>query len=120
MVLTRVSEPSDKAASIISPLDPNSDDGHTIRTKNFSSILHIRWACSNNVGFKFIQKAAIDDFCEKNAAYGDLTRLLGDKPAKALELSGWELDRGFSDLHQKMAAMKAELELIKAVKEDVF
>ncbi|KAI4280150.1 MAG: hypothetical protein L6R38_004668 [Xanthoria sp. 2 TBL-2021] len=92
MVLTRTSEPSDKAAFVISPLDPNSDGGH----------------------------AAIDDFCEKNAAYGDLTRLLGDKPVKALEVSSRELDCGFSDLQQKMAAMKEELELVKAVKEDIF
>ncbi|KAL9626217.1 MAG: hypothetical protein Q9204_007484 [Flavoplaca sp. TL-2023a] len=55
MVLMRVLEPSDITASVVSPQDPGSKEGHYVRTKNFFYVFHPRDENLNDPAIEYIQ-----------------------------------------------------------------
>ncbi|KAL8646793.1 MAG: hypothetical protein Q9226_006709 [Calogaya cf. arnoldii] len=120
MDLIRVSEPSDTTVTIILPLQDSPDVGHYIRTRNFFFVFYRPSAIHHDTGKEFLHDRAIRKLRETNARLGGLTQLLGRETLRPLGLSVPKLDEGFSHLYGKIAAMKAELELVEAVRADLF
>ncbi|KAL8854463.1 MAG: hypothetical protein Q9221_000734 [Calogaya cf. arnoldii] len=116
--LVRVSEPSDTTVTIILPLQHGG--GNYIRTKNFFFVFYRPSAIHDDTGKGFLHDRAIRELGETNTRLGGFTQLLGRETLEPLELSIPKLDEGFSHLHKKIAAMKAELELAEVVRADLF
>ncbi|KAL8840517.1 MAG: hypothetical protein Q9176_003843 [Flavoplaca citrina] len=117
MVLTRVLEPSGRTASVISPQDLGSKEGHCVRTKNFFYVFHPRFADLNDPAIEYIQETTLTRVREAHAGLHDLTKLMKEASGRISQLSNKRIDHGFSHLNKKLAAMEKELCLIEAVKD---
>ncbi|KAL8727695.1 MAG: hypothetical protein Q9166_005868 [cf. Caloplaca sp. 2 TL-2023] len=113
--LILVSDPSKTSTTLISPREDEPEQGCFVSTQNFAFVLYSLAASRNDVGKQYLHETANIKLCQQDIGLGNLKEPVGNKAMKALRSSRGTFDYGFAELHQKLALMKRELELIAAV-----